>query len=392
MIKSSNTLQQASINPYISWAYADQDLKKMVKNSLVNPNFLVWQRYNNDNNEIEITYSDLIQYNGYTADCWYLKNYQFGSQSILITKEESLFKNTTKLTNSIKIASGDQEVSPIGLNVALSQNIESDKIFNLLDRPASVSFFVKSSIRGTFTCTLIIFDNEREKKYIINKPFFIKEAHIAQKVVISFGSLTFPGLTLNRRAVSAELDISISGSSSSSDQSWNIYDKFEAVITCLNNQTNLFTGNNDYIQISNIGLQNGQPGHIIYPEYNSINYIDDLSECQEFFERLFIDYIPIYYKYTDNVYSNWFSYYEMKSIKRNQNPTITVVARENKLKYQPGEQIEEADIAALTDLTVVRNLGSLYTQKTIHFNIQSSVINTSSILYSYCNNLILDVS
>ena len=393
-VRFTNTLKQTPINPYISWAFADQDLKKVVTNSLINPNFLVWQRYNNPENtqnKMEITYSDLIKNKGFTADCWYIKNYSFGSQSILITKEESLFNGAERLTNSIKISGGDQEVSSLGLNVSLSQNIESDKIFNLLNKTASISFYAKSSVVGSFTCALIIFDRENNRKYIARKPFYIREANKTQKVVLSFGSLTFPGLVLDRRSVAAEVDISVFGSTSLEDQNWITYSSTDEVITCLRGQASIFTGNNDYLQISNIGLQNGQPGHTIFPEYNPIDYYKDLLECQEFFERVFIKYLPVFYKSSDDTYSNWFAYSQMNTIKRNRDAVVTVADRESKINYRTSSESLSADISYLTNMHIVRDLGSLYNQKTLYIDLQSSLVASRDILYSYCNNLVLDI-
>lgn len=388
-------LKMDTVNPYCSYAYLKQNTQLLNPNALVNPNFLIWQRYSGlpGNNEINISYNDLVNNAGYTADKWYIKNYQFGSQDISITQGPGLFSKNQKLTSSLKISSGADFIQSFSMNVALSQDIEGDKLFNLLGGSAALTFYVKSSIRGYFSCALTIFDRENEKKYVKVRDFYISQPDTAQKVSIYFYGI--PNVTLERRNVGATLDISISGKGTITDSEWHSYGILDTVVTCSANQANLFNGTDNYFQVSNTGIQPCIVGHSSFPELNAIDYQKDLTECQEFFERVIISRLRVYPTANQESYSSWEAPFKMNSFKRNSDLTFTVANKGSKLYYQFAKytEVQSCDLDSVFGIYLYKDIGTLYTQKDCFLYANSSLVDLASnaLQYAYITDLIIDV-
>lgn len=319
MIRTSDIpLTTDSINPYASISYISQTYLPITDNALRNYNFCVWQYFTEQETKEGISVSSITEKDGYCADCWFIDNLTSCAQSLIIKKTDCLFTPLRNVGYSIRLESGDQAKESTGLTTALSQKILKNKIANLINSNhlIGVSFYVRSSIVGKFCCAFTVYDYNNSKKHIKILSYNITKANETQKVTLWFGLFNFSDLYPSDIHLSyCQLDFILSGSSLSSDTSWSTTDISEGVIKCLNGQANLYTGENDYIEFSNIGIQSCENGYSMAPELIPVDYIKDFQESIKTFEVLKVSQLELKYDSSDEIYSYWTGTVKMESIK-----------------------------------------------------------------------------
>jgi hypothetical protein len=179
-------------------------------------------------------------------------------------------------TNSLKITVTTTDTSIASNQYAtFTQHIEGNHIADLNWGTASasaitISFWVKSSVTGTYTCMLRNFDGSR--MYV--QGFAINSSNTWEyKTIVIPGDVTGTWLTTNSRGISLQIMLAHGGTTGSG---WSA-----GVAAVVSGQVNFMATVNNELYITGVQLEKGSTAS----SFEHRSYVTELNLCHRYYER-----------------------------------------------------------------------------------------------------------